>query len=384
MRLRLGLLGIILSSFFGMTGCGGSQGTTPSTPPTAAARQKIQTVIVVTMQNASFDHLFGMFPGANGPKPGDPGYVQMDANGSPISPFLLTDLAPAALPEGTAAFNAAMNNGQMDKYAFYNGAISMGYYQNTTPGIDTLWSYAQQYALADNYFSSVIGEAPSNELYMVAANDNDVSFSVQPSFGPCQQADPAATPLAFPNVGDQLTAKSISWAVYQQDLGNCTAYTPLHDPFQFFTSTHDTPATRDFSQFATDLSAGSLPAVSFIYPNNASDMHPGYGPLTTGTTFIDNLVQAVQNSPYWNSAAILVTWDTGGGWYDHVPPPGVDTQGLGSRVPLLVISPAAKKGYISHTQLEHVSILKFIQSNFGLTSLNPRNDTAQDLTDMFQ
>ncbi len=374
----------ILCSLIPLTGCGSAASSSTLTPTTAAPKQQVKNIIVVTMQNASFDHLFGTFPGANGPMPGDPGYVEVDSTGAQVSPFLLTDLAPPALPEGPAAFQATMDGGQMDKYAFYNGAISMGYYNNTTPGIATLWSYAQQYALADNFFSSVIGEAPSNQLYMVAANDNGSPYSVQPSFGPCQQPDPAAAPLGFPNVADQLTSKNIQWGVYQQDLGNCAAYLPLHDPFQFFTSTHASPNIRDYSQFQNDLAGNTLPAVSFIYPNNASDMHPGYGSMEVGAAFLDSLIQAVQSSAYWNNTAILVTWDTGGGWYDHVAPPAVDSQGLGSRVPLLAISPLAKKGYISHTQLEHVSILKFIQSTFGLASLNPRNDVASDLTDLFQ
>ena len=273
-------------------------------PATSTAAKQVKNVIVVTMQNASFDHLFGTFPGAAGPQPGDPGYVQMDASGQQVSPYLLTNLAPTALPEGLQAFSVTMDNGRMDKYAFYNGSVAMGYYDGTTQGVSTLWSYAQQYALADNYFSSVIGEAPSNQLYMIAANDNNVPYSVQPSFGPCEQPDPAATPLDFPNVGDQMTGQNITWAVYQQSLGDCSAYVPLHDPFQFFITTHAINA-KNFSQFASDLASNNLPSVSFIYPNNASDMHPGYGPVDVGTTFLDQLVQSVQNSPYWRTTAIL-------------------------------------------------------------------------------
>ncbi len=373
----------LLTAILFLVGCGSKNESTTTPSFSAQPAQKAQNIIVVTMQNASFDHLFGTFPGANGPRSGDPGYVQIGANGQAVSPFLLTDLAPPALPEGPAAYSAAMNGGQMNLYASLNGDISMGYYDNTTPGMANLWSYAQNYALADNYFSSVIGEAPSNELYMIAANDNSVPYSVQPIFGPCQQPDAAATPLEFSNVGDEMTNAKIRWGVYQQGLGDCSAYVPLHDPFQFFTATHGSNR-YDYSQFASDLANNSLPAVSFIYPNSASDMHPGYGPITVGLDFLDQLVTAVQASPYWNHAVILVTWDTGGGWYDHVVPPHVDSQGLGPRVPLLVISPLAKPRYISHTQLEHVSILKFIQWNFSLPSLNSRNNLAQNLTDLLQ
>lgn len=369
----LGIIALLLAS----CGTGGGSTVSAETDPT-----RVKHVIVVMMQNASFDHLFSTFPGANGARPGAPGYVQNDAAGKEVSPFLLKDLAPPALPEGPRAFTQAMNGGLMDKYAFVNGAVSMGYYDDTTAGISTLWSYARQYALADNYFSSVIGEAPSNQLYLVAASDNERAFSWQPAFGPCNKPDPISTPLTFLNVGDQLTQKNIDWAAYQQDLGNCSKYVPLHDPFQFFTSTNN--STRDYSQFAGDVSANKLPAVSFVFPNNANDMHPGFGPVSVGATFIDDLVKQVQASPYWDSTVILITWDTGGGWYDHVPPPTVDSQGLGSRVPLLVISPHAKQNFISHTQMDHISILRFIQTTFGLSSLNERNQQSSDISNMLQ
>lgn len=245
-----------------LAGCGTGGGLT--TVPTGTDPVGVKHVVVVMMQNASFDHLFGTFPGANGARPGAPGYVQSDAEGKQVSPFLPTDLASPALREGPRAFAQAMNGGLMDKYAFVNGAVSMGYYDGTTPGISTLWSYAQQYALADNYFSSVIGEAPSNQLYLVAASDNERAFSWQPAFGPCNKPDPLGTPLTFPNVGDQLTEKNIDWAAYQQDLGNYSKYIPLHDPFQFFASTNN--STRDYSQLAADVSRNKLPAVSLWAP----------------------------------------------------------------------------------------------------------------------
>lgn len=383
-------IGLILSGCGGSPASGpsgGSNGGSNSSDGGSSGQTSLQHLVIIEMQNASFDHFFGTFqPGAGGSieglRPGVPGYVQTDANGNSVSPFLLKNLAPPPLPEGHDAFTKVLNGGAMDKFAFYNGDISMGYYDGTLDGMSTLWNYAQQGAMADNFFSSVIGEAPTNVLYMVAANDNDTWFSVQPSFGPCNKSDPAATPLTFQNVGDQLTAKGVSWAAYQEDQGNCSAYSPLHNPFQYFTSTQG--VTKDYTQFATDLSSGKLPAVSFIFPNNRNGMHPGFAPITYGVTFIDNIVKQLQASPDWNSTAVLVTWDSPGGWYDHVPPPTVDSQGLNARVPLLVISPLAKKGYVSHVQMDHVSILRYIQKNWGLPSLNTRNGQSNDLSDLFQ
>lgn len=381
----------LLFFFLGLVACGAGGGAmsspgNPEHPPVPVAN--LQHIVVVVMQNASFDHLFGTFPPpaggtVEGLRPGVPGYVQNDAAGNPVSPALLTNLAPKALPEGRTAYTNVMDGGLMDKYALLNGDTSMDYYDGTTAGISTVWSYAQQFAMADHYFSSVIGEAPSNQLFMVAASDGNFPFSVQPSFGPCNTVDKAAKPLTFPNVGDQLTQKSVSWAVYVESLGNCAESSPLHNPFQYFTSTHD-QNVRDYTQFATDVDGGTLPSVTFIIPNNADDMHPGFGPVTGGAAFIDTLVKKLQASSAWANTAVVVTWDTGGGWYDHVPPPAVDAEGLGSRVPLLVISPLAKQHYVSHVQMDHVSILRFIQNNWGLAPLNPRNSQSNDLSDMFQ
>jgi phospholipase C len=374
-----------------LVSCGGSPGAAgaPSAPggDPSPTKTTVQHLVVIEMQNSSFDHLFGMMPPANGntingPHPGAPGYVQTDQSGNSVSPTLLTNLAPPALPEGNAAYVKVVDGGAMDKFAYYNGDESMGYYDGSVSGISALWNYAQQYAIADNYFGSVIGEAPTNPLYMIAASDNNFIFSVQPFYGPCNQADKAATPLTFPNDGDQLTQKGISWAVYQEDNGNCSAYSPLHNPFQYFTSTYQ--VTTDYSRFATDLAGGSFPAVVFVFPNNRDDMHPGFGPITNGIDFIDTIVKELQASPIWSSTAVIVTWDTFGGWYDHVPPPTVDSQGLAPRVPLLVISPLAKQGYVSHLQMDHVSILRFIQNNWGLSSLNTRNTQSNDLSDLFQ
>ncbi len=359
-----------------------SSGGTTQLPPTQSA---VKRIIVVILQNSSFDHLFGTFPGAEGIRPGVPGYSQLDASGNTVTPFLLTNLAPKALPEGRIPYLADIDNGLMDKYAATEGDISMGYYDNTIAGMGTLWSYAQQYALADHYFQSVIGEAPTNQLYMVAADDNNVVHPVQPAFGPCNLPDSYSQSYNFPHVGDQLTANGIDWEMFQEDYGLCGYMNPLHDAFQYFVDTNNTEHVQDFTQFFAQLQNSTLPAVSFIIPGPGHDMHPASGAsLLVAVAWLQNLIQQVQSSSAWSSATIVITFDDGGGWYDHVPPPQVDPQGLGPRVPLLVISPLAKPGYISHVQMDHVSILKYIQWNWGLPSLNGRNDQSNDLRDMFQ
>lgn len=366
-----------------MIGCGGvSHTSSPSPTPTPVPQNQIKNVIVVIMQNRSFDHLFGTFPGANGIQPGVPGFTQKNAAGATVTPMLLTTTSTPDLPHTRNDFLRVWDNGAMDKFAFYNGDTSMGHYDNTSPGIGTLWNWAQQFALADNFFPSVMSDAPTNQLYLVAADDNNDAGLLQPFFPPCNTQITARSGYTFQHVGDQLAAKGLNWAWYQESLGDCALYVPQENPFQFFTDSHSSTNIRDFSKFAGDL-AGSPPAVAFIQPGPSHSMHPGSGPITSGITWLDNLIRQIQASSIWPHAAIVVIWDTSGGWWDHAPPPQVDAQGLGPRVPMMVISPWAKKNYISHVQMDDVSILKFIQSTFGLSTLNSRNQLGNDIGDMF-
>jgi phospholipase C len=344
----------------------------------------IKNVVVVIMQNRSFDNLFGTFSGANGIQPGVPGFTQKTSTGATVTPQLLTSVATPDLPHARGDFLRVWDNGLMDKYAFFNGVTSMGHYDNTTPGMSTLWGWAQQFALADNFFPSVMSDAPTNQLYLVAADDNNDPNLLQPFYPPCNTEVKATAGYTFQHVGDQLTAKGMTWAWYQENLGDCTSYVPQENPFQFFTDAHDSPNVRDFSKFAADLASGSAPTLMLVEPGSAHSMHPGSGPITNGITWLDDFIRQVQASTIWPNAAIVVIWDSSGGWWDHVPPPQVDAQGLGARVPMLVISPFAKKNHISHVQMDDVSILKFIQSTFGLPALNARNQLGNDLSDMFQ
>lgn len=338
------------------------------------------------MQNRSFDNLFGTFPGAEGIKPGVPGFSQVDANGTTVNPTLLTDPVAPDLPHVRQDLLKLWDNGNMDRFAFFNGDISMGHYDNSNAGVATLWSWAQQFALADHFFASVMGDAPSNQLYLIAANDNDEPFTINPFNGPCTTTTGITkAPYTFQHVGNELSAKGLSWAWYHEQLGQCGNYVPQENPFQFFVTATPSPTMRDLSSFSSDLTSGSFPAVAFVQPNPVHSMHPNTGvPLTAGTTWLDGFIKEIQASPVYQKSAIIVIWDSSGGWYDHVPPPQVDPgQGFGMRVPMLVISPFAKKGFISHVQMDDVSILRFIQETFGLPSLNARNAQSNDLSDMF-
>lgn len=369
-----------------------------------ATNSPITHLMIVMMQNHSLDNLFGTYPGANGLNASLPSYSQVDTKGNTISPTLVKTLATGDLTHNRPSYVASWNKGLMNKFAYTEGDLSMQYYDNTISGlasdksswsIANLWSYAQQYALADNFFASAMNSEPAQEFYMVAATAFDLTTaSSLPYYDPCsaveQEKDGGlghiAAPLTATTVGDQLSAAQVSWDYYQTNYassqnGTCTDYTPQEDPFQYFTSTENTPHIQNFTlaSFESDLNNDSLPSVLWIQPDGAQDMHPGGGNIMDGIEFLSKFVQAVQNSSEWPSTAIIVLWDESGGWYDHVPPPQLsNTEGLGARVPVLVISPFAKTNYISHQQMDFVSILRFIQWNWNLGELPTAAQAARE------
>ena len=386
--------------------CGGVSGNHPGpVNDSQVPRSSIQHLIVVVMQNNSFDHLFGTFPGANGITSSVPGYQQVDQAGNTVTPQLLATLDPADLNHTQTSYQAAYDSGKMDKYAWENGDEAMGYFDNSSVGtandgqqigVSTLWNYAQQYALADNFFASAMASEPSNMLYMISAGVGTGKDSFgYPQLDACSAAlyqqhqgtgASITPPLTFQNVGDQLSAGKISWRWAHEDFGNeqdgsCKDYVPQENPFQYFQTTANSANLTDFalSNFTTLLSSPDLQSVTWINAAPEHSMHPGADNIGNGIQWLDNLVQAVKGSSAWTSSAIVVIWDESGGWYDHVPPPQFSgTLGLGARVPMLVISPFAKTGYISHQQMDFVSILRFIQWNWALGTFSDSGQSARE------
>lgn len=396
-----------------LASCGGgaSSNQTPSAPPppvprSSVPRSAIKHLMIVVMQNASFDHLFGTYPGTtHGLDSSLPSYHQVDQAGNTITPQLLTNLSPDDLHHTAASYQIAFDSGKMDKYAFENGDESMGYYDNTSIGtandglqfgVNTLWNYAQQYALADNFFAAAMASEPSNMLYMTAAGIGTGSDPYgYPQLDACsaalyqQNQSIGATitpPLTFQNVGDQLSAAKISWAwaheyFSNEQNGTCTHYVPQENPFQYFQTTANSANVQNFTlaDFESQLSAGTVPSVMWVNASPGHSMHPGQGNIADGIEWLDNFVQAVKASTEWPNTAIIVIWDESGGWYDHVAPPQLDgTIGLGARVPVLVISPLAKTNYISSQQMDFVSVLRFIQWNWALGTFADSGQAARE------
>jgi phospholipase C len=178
----------------------------------------------------------------------------------------------------------------------------------------------------------------------------------------------------------QLEKKHVSWHYYgdrkefQNPLGAIrnVYHGPLWDK------------VGDPEQFVTDAEAGRLPQVSYVLPPYVYNEHPHPGrQICIGENWTVRQINAVMNGPDWDHTAIFVTWDDFGGFYDHFPPPVIDEMGLGARVPLLVVSPWAKRGYVSHTSYEFSSFLSLTEHLFDLKPLTSRDRKANDLMDVF-
>ena len=163
-----------------------------------------------------------------------------------------------------------------------------------------------------------------------------------------------------------------------------TRYFSSHQPFAYFKQyADDTEAKREHLKDEADLTkaieSDSLPAVAFYKPIGPKTQHPGYADIESGDQHVANIISKIEQSPLWSSTVIVVTYDENGGFWDHVPPPVVDRWGPGLRVPTLIISPFARRGFVDHTFYDTTSILKMIENRYGLAPLGERDAHANDL-----
>ena len=430
-----------------------------STVHAAGPFDAIEHIVVIFLENHSFDNLYGNFPGANGLGAPDGKILQVDENGKPYAtlpqvfdkangtvdtrfpaqlpnaPFLINTFVPQneLTPSAVHRFyqhQLQLNYGKRDRYVLWtdSGALPMGYYDTTKL---PLYPYARAYTLADNFFTAAFGGSWVNHMWLICAcqpvfpnapaeliaepvfdaNGKLIDLKKDGSVTPDGFAvnnldsvftphgatkDPAALlpPQTAPTIGDRLSEKKISWAWYAQGwdaalAGDAKAHlTPHHQPFVYFQNFADgTAAKAEHLKDKKDLDAAiannTLPAVAFFKPANNLNEHPGKADVYSSEQQVVAIIHAIQNSPAWHKAVILVTYDDFGGWYDHVAPPIVDRWGPGGRVPALIISPYAKKGFVDHTLYDHTSILKFIETRWELAPLSERDATANDLSNAF-
>lgn len=470
-----------------------------TTGPDAAGLDRIEHVVVIYAENRSFDHLYGLFPGADGIAQATPEQkTQLDHDGRPLptlppvyeggkpsarfptglpnGPFRI-DQAPVArrldevLPSPIHNFwqnQEQIAGGANNRFVAMStvGAWVMGHWDGSQL---KMWRWAQQYTLADHFFMGAFGGSFLNHQWLICACtptfpdapealrpqlDADGRLKKRPTSpasvmdGPVQVFDGSVTPdghavnttqppyqpsgippaaggsldLADPSkhplppqtaktIGDTLSAKGVSWAwyaggwnaaladgrqppgerrgvIYNGSTPEALAFQPHHQPFNYFA--RFAPGTpdraehlRDYEDFVAAIDAGRLPQVSFYKPVGRLNQHPSYTDLAQGDAHLDEVLQRLTRSPQWPRMAIIVTYDENGGYWDHLPPPKGDRWGPGTRIPAIVISPFAKKGYVDKTPYDTTSVIKFITRRFGLEPLPGVRPGAGDLTNAF-
>jgi phospholipase C len=410
--------------------------------PPHTATTPIQHVVFLVKENRTFDNYFGKFPNTNGSTTG----VLSDGGTIPLQPLLdksTPDITHAWAAALTSYNDGGMNGFNLITPALYpDSGYPLGYQQASQADIPSYWTLAQTFTLGDNFFSSLHGPSFPNHLYTIAAQSGGVednpgtSTTLAPTVGPCPsdttcpQAGEAGleptdiTPLParqgvwgcdadphtkvrvldqedqeieiypcldFPTLGDLLSQAGVSWKMYapspgRQDggfQGSGGYIWTVYDAIRHIRDTADWQqhvVTTD--QFVTDARNGNLPAVSWIStPSLVSEHTPAS--VCVGENWTVSLLQALASGPDWASTAMFITWDDFGGFYDHVAPDQIDKYGLGFRVPLLVVSPYAKPSYVDHARTEFSSVLRFIEMNWTLPSLTPRDQTSPDMTQDF-
>ena len=382
---------------------GGCQKSAPPPAKRSATRpaagegvRKIQHIVFLIKENRTFDHYFGTYPGADGATSGQ------TSSGKTIPLSHASDKVPWDIGHSWRDALIAINNGKMNKFDLVeNGDLEgykLAYTQLHESDIPNYFSYARNFVLADRMFSSMAGPSFPNHLFTVAAEDDGILDNPHPNhynWG-CDSDDDQSVPVQkpagrltteppcvdFQTLADSLEAAHIGWKYYAPPKGHYGYQWSTLDAIKHI---RESPLWREHvvndDQFVSDALQGKLPAVSWLVTGDDSE-HP---PLSTcsGENWTVRQLNAVMNGPDWNSTVVFVTWDDFGGFYDHVPPPDIGNSSLGPRVPLLIISPYARKNFVSHTQYEFSSFLKFAEVRFRLPALNDRDSKAGDMLDSF-
>jgi phospholipase C len=401
------------AALYGLNRFGAGLDAVLAAPRRHGRLRDIKHIVIFVQENRSFDHYFGTYPGVIGfddpgaRRPGggsvfaQPGYDAPGFDGHLLPFHLDADMDGECTHDITHEWgpqHRCLNHGRMNLWVREHladegpdyGTLTMGYYKRSD--LEYYYALADAFTICDRYFSSVIGPTDPNQLYLVSGTLDPRGTHGGPvveTFG-TDRASHFGT-LSWRTMPEQLQAKGISWKAYSADNASNFEDSPLplfsqfqDDPELFARGLEPTfPA-----DFLADAASGDLPQVSWIWDTIANSEHPPAPPIW-GEHSTDTILQALTGNPeLWAKTALFVTWDENGGFFDHVRPPtpvhgtrgeyltaatlpdaaeGVRGPiGLGFRVPLLVVSPFSRGGFVCSRRFDHTSLLRFIGRRFGV------------------
>jgi phospholipase C len=335
----------------------------------------IDHVVLVMMENRSFDHFIGWAPGADGRQKG---LTYIDSAGAAHETYRLApDYQGCGHPDPDHSYQGGrveFNDGACDGWlrAGENDEYAIGYY--VRKDLPFLAATVDDWTTCDRYFSAMMGPTFANRIYQHAAQTDRIENTFDIS--------------TLPTIWDRLAERGLTGRYYFNDV-----------PFLGLWGAKYLPISRPYLSFLADCAAGTLPHVSFVDPRfideasgTSNDDHP-HADVRNGETFLNEVYTAVTRSPAWANTLLILNYDEWGGFFDHVPPPtgpippadlaAGNTDGrLGFRVPCQLFSPFARREYVSHLALDHTSILRFIEWRWDLDPLTERDATATNLADV--
>jgi phospholipase C len=436
-HVTLALLALVFS------GCAANGGGTmgPQPPPATRARpgsgsasNYIKNVFVIIQENRSFENFFAGWPGANAPTSGcalpsssgsarrvssSAARLRGSSSGSGCPPgdvqiplHQVTLQHSPGLKHDWESSIGDWDSGNMDGFGANEGLPGKyeAYAYVKQSQLQPYYTMAQQYVLADEMFPTEYGGSFTAHLTLVAGTDDIGSGSLLPtkaevnypngayddcdsppgtlssyvSESPYRQLHLFKGPFPcfnqFNTMAEVLDSAGVSWRFYATKLLDAGFWEP-YEAIKYVRYGGDwkTDISAPQTNFFGDVQYGRLASVSWITPTKKDSDHPG-NHSDTGPSWVASLVNAIGESSYWSSSAIIILWDDWGGFYDNAAPPQLDYRGLGIRVPCLIISPYAKQGYVDSTQYEYGSILRFIEEVYGLPagSIGPTSEGYTD------
>jgi phospholipase C len=366
----------------------------PHLPAGTESMHEIKHIVVLMMENHSFDNLLGMVP-YQVPGRGNVDGLTFNKNGTPLdfnpgpggrrvyARHASTPCQPHSEPSQTwDASHEAFHGGRMDGFVSASDESAMVYWDRSD--IPYTYSLARHFPIGERYFCSVLAQTYPNRRFFFCGTASGLIATTSETFH---------VPAANGNLWDRLDAHNISYSVYYQDLPSWAIVPHLITPAR-------SARMHKFDSFYSDMAAGRLPAFTFLDPNYSTTSQENPQDIQVGERFIADVANAIMQAPTWRHTAMFITYDEHGGYYDHVPPPRAikpdniapmlapsDFQTgynrYGFRVPMIVVSPWARKNYVSRVVQDHTSMGAFIERKWNLPAMTFRDANADAMTDYF-